>query len=99
MVDKQCNILSLDGGGVRGLITVHLLAAIERKCREILKDPHYKITQSVDLIIGTSAGGLLALALGCGYGANELIETNIMSNIIEATFKTKNKYFYDEDKK
>jgi len=53
-------ILSLDGGGIRGIVTVTLLQRLLRRpgCAGLLDD--------VDLIAGTSTGGLIALALARG---------------------------------
>jgi len=49
-------IISIDGGGIRGIIAARILAAIEARARR-------PIGRSADLIAGTSTGGLLALAL------------------------------------
>ena len=49
-------ILSLDGGGIRGLITARVIAEIEARTGRFA-------SQLFDLIAGTSTGGLLALAL------------------------------------
>jgi patatin-like phospholipase/acyl hydrolase len=53
-------ILSLDGGGIRGIITAIILQRLESEAS--VQD----WLQSVDLIAGTSTGGLLALGLGHG---------------------------------
>jgi len=53
-------ILSLDGGGIRGIVTVEILRRL--KAAEGLE--HF--LDNVDLIAGTSTGGLLALALADG---------------------------------
>jgi len=49
-------VLSLDGGGIRGLIPALVLAEIERQTGK-------KIAELFDLIAGTSTGGILALGL------------------------------------
>jgi uncharacterized protein len=49
-------ILSIDGGGTRGIIPAYFLAAIEEKTGK-------PVSQLFDLIAGTSTGGILALAL------------------------------------
>ena len=49
-------ILALDGGGTRALVTTTIL---RRLCG---KTP---VHEMFDVIVGTSAGGLLAIALGC----------------------------------
>ena len=49
-------VLCLDGGGIKGLILIDMLITIER----IAKKP---IIELFDWIIGTSTGGILALAM------------------------------------
>ncbi|KAM1123881.1 hypothetical protein COP2_005372 [Malus domestica] len=57
-VPKQgLRILSMDGGGMKGLATVQILKAIE-------KGTGKQIHELFDLICGTSTGGMLAVALG-----------------------------------
>ena len=55
--NRGLRILSLDGGGMKGMATVRLLREIEA-CTD------RKIHELFDLIVGTSTGGLLAVALG-----------------------------------
>ncbi|RPA80558.1 hypothetical protein BJ508DRAFT_239903 [Ascobolus immersus RN42] len=63
-------LLSLDGGGVRGLSTLYILKDImDRVNRELAKGPetpkrHVKPCELFDLIAGTSTGGLIAIMLG-----------------------------------
>lgn len=49
-------VLSIDGGGIRGLIPAMILQEIERVT-------HHPISRLFDLIAGTSTGGLIACAL------------------------------------
>jgi uncharacterized protein len=51
-------ILSLDGGGIRGVLTASIL--------ERLEDTIPGYINEVDLVAGTSTGGILALALASG---------------------------------
>jgi predicted acylesterase/phospholipase RssA len=60
-------ILSLDGGGYRGIYSAAVLAAIE----EDLGNP---ITQYFDLIAGTSTGGIIAIGLGAGLRPRDIVE-------------------------
>ena len=53
---RKLRILSIDGGGVRGLIPALVLAEIERRTGRHSRD-------LFDLIAGTSTGGLIALGL------------------------------------
>jgi patatin-like phospholipase/acyl hydrolase len=60
------HILSLDGGGLRGLITVILLQRLNA-------EPGLKgWIDGVDLVAGTSTGGLLALAIAKGLDLQTL---------------------------
>jgi patatin-like phospholipase/acyl hydrolase len=49
-------ILSIDGGGIRGIIPAMIIAEIERRTNK-------PICQLFDMIAGTSTGGILALGL------------------------------------
>lgn len=53
---KLFKILSIDGGGIRGIIPAILLTELERRTGK-------PIAQLFDLITGTSTGGILTLAL------------------------------------
>jgi uncharacterized protein len=59
-------ILALDGGGAKALFTVHILARLEQ-------DLGVSVSDSFDLIAGTSAGGIVALALGAGLAPSEIV--------------------------
>ena len=65
-------VLSLNGGGVRGLFTISVLAELERILEEPSSGKTIKIGDYFDLITGTSIGGLLALGLAEGKSAREL---------------------------
>ncbi|KAI4717347.1 FabD/lysophospholipase-like protein [Aureobasidium sp. EXF-10727] len=52
-------ILSLDGGGMRGIMELEILRAIEK-----ILGGNVRIQSFFDLIVGTSTGGINALALG-----------------------------------
>ncbi len=58
---KAINVLSIDGGGIRGLIPLYVLREIElRLGRRGIRKP---LTRVFDLMAGTSAGALIVLAL------------------------------------
>lgn len=69
---KPFTILSIDGGGIRGLIPAKVLAELERS---LLKDfPDKKLHDHFDLICGTSTGSILAIAIALGIQSEELVE-------------------------
>jgi patatin-like phospholipase/acyl hydrolase len=63
---KIRRILSIDGGGIKGVFPAAFLADIEEK----LDRP---IVDYFDLIVGTSTGGIIALGLGMGLPAKEIL--------------------------
>lgn len=67
MADKKFKILSLDGGGIRGLYSAVLLQKIQESYNIKLKD-------YFDLIIGTSTGSILAGAIVCDIPLNEIVK-------------------------
>jgi len=64
---RPFRILALDGGGIRGVAPAAFLAHIEQR----LKEP---ICRYFDLIVGTSTGGIIALALSRGVPAKEITQ-------------------------
>lgn len=59
-------ILSIDGGGIKGVFPAAFLATLE----DSLGRP---VADYFDLIVGTSTGGIIALALGLGLTAKEIV--------------------------
>ncbi|KAM6575655.1 hypothetical protein CsatA_023982 [Cannabis sativa] len=53
-------ILSIDGGGVRGIIPGVMLDFLESKLQELDKDNNARLADYFDVISGTSTGGLIA---------------------------------------
>ena len=58
-------ILSFDGGGIRGLVTLAILKRLEAQIPNL--------TLRADLLAGTSTGGIIALGLAGGKAVDELI--------------------------
>ncbi|WOD43144.1 patatin-like phospholipase family protein [Hwangdonia lutea] len=66
------NILSLDGGGIRGALTLGYLKKIEN----ILREKHgndYLLCDHFDLIGGTSTGSIIAGALAVGKSVDDIV--------------------------
>jgi hypothetical protein len=60
-------ILSIDGGGIKGVFPASFLATVEGVVG-------HNIADYFDLIVGTSTGGIIALGLGLGLSASEMLE-------------------------
>jgi patatin-like phospholipase/acyl hydrolase len=67
--ERDFRILALDGGGIRGIFEAAFLAALERTCPN-----GTTIGEYFDLIAGTSTGGIIALGLGAGKPASEILD-------------------------
>lgn len=66
--DHPFRILSIDGGGIKGIYPAAVLAQIEAHL--IGGQPVWKY---FDMIVGTSTGGILGLGLGAGRSAQDLL--------------------------
>ena len=64
-------ILALDGGGIRGVISVAILEKIEALHRERL-GANVTLSARFDLIGGTSTGAIIATALALGLGTADI---------------------------
>lgn len=67
MTDRRFQVLAIDGGGVRGIFAAALLAGLE-------EDLGRPVVDMFDLLVGTSTGGIIALALGAGLSPAEIVD-------------------------
>lgn len=57
-------ILAIDGGGVRGIFPAHILASLARQ--------RGKLSETFDLIVGTSTGAIIAAAVATDFDLDQL---------------------------
>jgi uncharacterized protein len=67
-------ILALDGGGIRGIVTLQILRRIESLLKERFGDGDLRLCDYFDLIGGTSTGAIIAAGLATGYSVEKLDE-------------------------
>ncbi|OGV52118.1 MAG: hypothetical protein A2X49_08950 [Lentisphaerae bacterium GWF2_52_8] len=69
-------VLTIDGGGIRGVIPASILANLEARLQIAKNDPNLRIADCFDMLAGTSTGGILtALFLSPQrYRASEILE-------------------------
>lgn len=83
MSRDRFQILSIDGGGIRGIFVAAILAALE-------DDLDQPVADSFDLITGTSTGGIIALGLGAGLSPRDILDfyvaekTKVFANPLKA---------------
>ena len=65
-------LLALDGGGIRGVIAIELLAKIEKLLRERERNPNLVLADYFDYVAGTSTGAIIAAAISLGRSMDEI---------------------------
>lgn len=80
---RAIRVLSIDGGGIRGIIPAKILIRVEELLQEYSQNPEAKIGDFFDLIAGTSTGGILTALCLCPeekgstkakYNAKEMLD-------------------------
>jgi uncharacterized protein len=68
-------ILSLDGGGTKGIVTIAMLEKLEQQLRMLLPQKEkdgFRLNQYFDYIGGTSTGSIIAVLLSLGYSIEKI---------------------------
>ena len=66
---REFRVLSIDGGGIRGIFPAAVLAELERRYLD-----GDSVAGYFDLITGTSTGGIIAIGLGAGIPATRILQ-------------------------
>jgi hypothetical protein len=74
-------ILCLDGGGIRGIMTIQLLRTLE----QVAGVPCHKL---FDMVAGTSTGGIIAGLIAAGKSADEI--EGMYTKFVKLVFKKRN---------
>ncbi len=70
-------LLAIDGGGIRGVLALEILAEIEKL---FAKDrPGYVLADDFDYFAGTSTGGIIAAGLAYGKSVAEIVDFYVRS--------------------
>lgn len=72
--ERPRKLLALDGGGIRGILTLEVLAKIESLLAQATgKGSAFRLCDFFDYIAGTSTGAIIAAGLACGMSTQELL--------------------------
>jgi uncharacterized protein len=63
MLMGKVAILSIDGGGIRGIIPGTILQVVEERIQEKTKNTNARLVDYVDFVAGTSTGGILGMGM------------------------------------
>jgi patatin-like phospholipase/acyl hydrolase len=95
-------ILALDGGGIRGLITVEVLGAIEDLLhRKLDKGPDFVLADYFDFVTGTSTGAIIAACISLGMKVDTIRDFYVNSGremFDKASLLKRFRYKYEDDK-
>lgn len=86
-------ILSLDGGGMRGAITLAMLVELEEKLEKQLGEK-VSCHDLFDMFVGTSSGAIIAANLAMGYSARELQDKELFRTRLRDAFSKKTGRFW-----
>ncbi len=67
-------LLALDGGGIRGVLSLEILRKLESLLSSASGRTDYRLADYFDYISGTSTGGIIAAGLAIGKSVDELLE-------------------------
>lgn len=71
---RRRKLLALDGGGILGVITLEVLAEMERQLAEVTGEGEdFRLGKYFDYIGGTSTGAIIAAGLSVGMSVQELL--------------------------
>lgn len=71
----QRKVLALDGGGIRGIITLEILSALERQLAQRLgRGADFRLCEYFDYVGGTSTGAIIAAGIARGMSVAELLD-------------------------
>ena len=68
------NILALDGGGIRGVFTLEILARMEQLLRQHYGREDLVLRDHFDFFAGTSTGAIIAACLCWGYPVRKILD-------------------------
>jgi uncharacterized protein len=95
-------LLALDGGGIRGLITIEVLAKIEKLLRDALgHNDTFVLADYFDYIAGTSTGAIIATGLARGMSVDAIRDFYLRSGesmFDRAKLLEQFRYKYEDEK-
>ena len=65
-------LLACDGGGIRGIISIGILARIESELRKSSGNPKLVLADYFDYVAGTSTGAIIATLIALGHSGDEI---------------------------
>src|SRR6516164_1274393 len=67
-------LLAIDGGGIRGVLSLHILGRIEELLIKESKRADYRLADYFDYVAGTSTGGIIAAGIAVGMSVKTILD-------------------------
>jgi uncharacterized protein len=93
-------ILACDGGGIRGLLSVEILARIEAQLRAQRDQPDLVLADYFDFVCGTSTGAIIAACISAGMSMDRIREFYVGSGeqmFDKASILKRLRYSYNDE--
>lgn len=95
-------LLALDGGGIRGMITLEYLAVIEERLRQKTGGgPDFVLADWFDFVAGTSTGAIIAACIALGMPVSRIrgfYEENGKAMFEKSSLLRRYRYKYEDDR-
>lgn len=89
--NSQKRILSIDGGGIRGIVSLVILRRVEECLRRKAGDPNLVLSDYFDYVAGASAGSVIATCVALGMPVDRIID--IFENSLDQLFSPNPNWF------
>src|SRR5271169_6724271 len=93
-------LLAIDGGGIRGVLSLEVLQKIEDLLGAQSGQPDFRLADYFDYIAGTSTGGIIAAGLSIGMSVSEIMsfyEEAGAQMFVKANLLRRLRYRYDDE--
>jgi len=77
--ERPRKLLAIDGGGIRGVLAIEVLARIEQLARTAYGNPQLVLADCFDYVAGTSTGAIIATLVAIGMTADEIRDLYLRS--------------------
>ena len=96
----QKKMLAIDGGGIRGVLSLGVLRRIEAMLQKKSGKPNYRLVDYFDYIAGTSTGGIIAAGLSKGMSVDDILKFYRDAGpqmFVKTNLRNRLKYKYDKE--
>jgi hypothetical protein len=93
-------LLAIDGGGIRGVLSLEVLRKIENILREQSGHDGFRLAHYFDYIAGTSTGGIIAAGLSIGMSVRQILRVYVEAGaqmFVKANLLRRLRYKFDDE--